>query len=72
VSAWGDPVGAYSPPKLKTFASQFIAKYEEKSWDPTVEMGYGWVYMLKKGLEMAGSIDPTGVRDQFLKKDRVA
>jgi len=68
VSAWDDPVGDNSPPKLKTFASQFIAKYGEKAWDPTVEMGYSWTYMLKKGLELAGSIDPTAVRDQFLKE----
>lgn len=68
MSAWDDPVGEYSPPKLKAFAGQCIAKYGEKGWDISTEMGYSWVYMLKKGLELAGSIDPTAVRDQFLKE----
>ncbi len=68
VSSWGDPVGDGAPSGVKKFASQFIAKYGNKSWYPDVEMAYTWAFLLKKGLETANSLDPTAVRDQFLKK----
>ncbi len=64
-----DAVGAHVTPELAALGKRFIAKYGVGDWDAPVPIYYNGLFMLKQTMETTGSLDPTTIRDQFLKKD---
>jgi branched-chain amino acid transport system substrate-binding protein len=68
VSAYFDPIGAGAPPELVEYGNRVLKAYPG-AWQPSYEVFYTAAHMLKRAMEIANSIDPTAVRDVFLKED---
>lgn len=68
VSAYFDPVAEGASPEMVEYGKRYLKAYPG-TWDPSAEVYYTSAYMLKRAMEIANSIDPTAVRDVFLRED---
>lgn len=68
VTAYYDPTAEGASPEMVEYGKRYLAAYPG-TWDPSSEVFYATAYMLKKAMEMANSIDPTAIRDLFLRED---
>ena len=68
VGSYFDPVGEDLPPQMVEYGRRYLNKYPE-GWSNSGEIFYTAAFMLKRAMEIANSIDPTAVRDVFLRED---
>jgi len=66
-----DYTASGAPSAAREFYDAYVKKYGESEWESFAVYPYENFQMLKIGIEAAGSIDPTEVRDALLSMDTI-